>query len=75
MKIIVIGSVVIWTVCLETPVTKEANICSDRLKGEMMNTKIRNIIKKVLSNNWYVLNKYSFDYQNKQGELERKCSR
>ena len=35
-----------------------------------MNTKIRNIIKKVLSDNWYVLNKYSFDYQNKQGEWE-----
>lgn len=35
-----------------------------------MNTKIRNIIKKVLSDNWYVLNKYSFEYQNKQGEWE-----
>ena len=35
-----------------------------------MNTKIRNIIKKILSDNWYVLNKYSFDYQNKQGEWE-----
>lgn len=35
-----------------------------------MNKRIRNIIKKVLSDNWYVLNKYSFEYQNKQGEWE-----
>lgn len=35
-----------------------------------MNNRIRNIIKKVLSDNWYVLNKYSFEYQNKQGEWE-----
>ena len=33
-----------------------------------MNTKIRNIKKQLLSDNWYTLNKYSFDYQNSRGE-------
>ena len=35
-----------------------------------MNKKIRNVSKTVLSKNWYVLNKYSFDYQNKNDEWE-----
>ncbi len=36
-----------------------------------MNKKIRNISKTVLSDSWYVLNKYSFDYQNQNNEWER----
>lgn len=36
-----------------------------------MNSKIKNIEKKVLSNNWYTLNKYSFDYQQNNGEWKR----
>ena len=36
-----------------------------------MNKKIRNISKTVLSDSWYVLNKYSFDYQNQKKEWER----
>ena len=35
-----------------------------------MNKKIKNVSKTVLSKNWYVLNKYSFDYQNKNDEWE-----
>lgn len=37
----------------------------------MMNNKIRNIEKTLLSDNWYTLNKYAFDYQNPQGEWQR----
>jgi len=33
-----------------------------------MNNKLRNISKTLLSDNWYTLNKYAFDYQNQQGE-------
>ncbi|MGS2723902.1 GDP-mannose pyrophosphatase NudK [Porticoccus sp. GXU_MW_L64] len=33
-----------------------------------MNKKIRNIEKTLLSDNWYLLNKYSFEYQNFEGE-------
>ena len=36
-----------------------------------MTSKIRNIEKKVLSDNWYTLNKYSYDYQKPSGEWER----
>lgn len=36
-----------------------------------MNTKIKNIEKKLLSDNWYTLNKYSFDYRKPDGEWER----
>jgi len=36
-----------------------------------MNTKIKNIEKTLLSDNWYTLNKYSFDYQKPSGEWER----
>ncbi len=36
-----------------------------------MNTKIKNIEKTLLSDNWYTLNKYSFDYQKPDGEWER----
>jgi nudix-type nucleoside diphosphatase (YffH/AdpP family) len=36
-----------------------------------MTNKIRNIDKKVLSDNWYTLNKYSYDYQKPTGEWER----
>lgn len=36
-----------------------------------MTSKIRNIEKKVLSDNWYTLNKYSYDYQKPTGEWER----
>ena len=35
-----------------------------------MNNRIRNIVKTVLSDNWYILNKYAFDYQNKNNEWE-----
>ena len=35
-----------------------------------MNSKVRNIEKTLLSDNWYTLNKYSFEYQNSQGEWE-----
>jgi nudix-type nucleoside diphosphatase (YffH/AdpP family) len=36
-----------------------------------MNTKIKNIEKELLSDNWYTLNKYSFDYQRPDGKWER----
>ena len=36
-----------------------------------MITKIKNIEKELLSDNWYTLNKYSFDYQKPDGEWER----
>ena len=36
-----------------------------------MNKNIRNISKTVLSDNWYTLNKYSFEYQNKEGGWDR----
>ncbi|SIR56956.1 nudix-type nucleoside diphosphatase, YffH/AdpP family [Aeromonas sp. RU39B] len=36
-----------------------------------MNNKIRHIEKTVLSDNWYTLNKYSFEYQNHQGLWQR----
>lgn len=36
-----------------------------------MNDKIKNIDKKLLSDNWYTLNKYSFDYQQNNGEWKR----
>lgn len=36
-----------------------------------MNTRVKNIEKKLLSDNWYKLNKYSFDYQKSSGEWER----
>lgn len=36
-----------------------------------MSDKIRNINKTLLSDNWYTLNKYSFEYQNSNGNWER----
>ncbi|TVU92290.1 GDP-mannose pyrophosphatase NudK [Vreelandella titanicae] len=36
-----------------------------------MNTNVKNIEKKLLSDNWYTLNKYSFDYQKSDGVWER----
>ncbi|PWQ97839.1 GDP-mannose pyrophosphatase NudK [Leucothrix arctica] len=36
-----------------------------------MNTKIRNVEQKILSDNWYTLNKYSFDYLRPDGNWER----
>ncbi len=36
-----------------------------------MNTKVKNLEKKILSDNWYRLNKYSFDYQKPNGDWER----
>lgn len=36
-----------------------------------MNTNVKNIEKTLLSDNWYTLNKYSFDYQKPDGEWER----
>ncbi|BFM51298.1 GDP-mannose pyrophosphatase NudK [Marinomonas sp. THO17] len=36
-----------------------------------MSGKIRNVEKTLLSDNWYTLNKYSYDYQNPKGEWER----
>ncbi|CAM0554644.1 GDP-mannose pyrophosphatase NudK [Vreelandella titanicae] len=41
------------------------------LSEKFMNTKIKNIEKNLLSDNWYTLNKYSFDYQKPDGEWER----
>ncbi len=35
-----------------------------------MSTKIRNIRKQLLSDNWYVLNKYSYEYQNNDGSWD-----
>ena len=35
-----------------------------------MTAKIRNLKKQLLSDNWYTLNKFSFDYQNLQGDWE-----
>ena len=35
-----------------------------------MTNKIRNIQKKLLSDNWYTLNKYAFELQNSQGEWQ-----
>ncbi len=35
-----------------------------------MSTKVKNIEKILLSDNWYTLNKYSFDYQKPDGEWE-----
>jgi nudix-type nucleoside diphosphatase (YffH/AdpP family) len=34
------------------------------------NGKIRNIKKEVLSDNWYILNKYTYDYQKEDGSWE-----
>ncbi len=36
-----------------------------------MKIKVKNIKKTVLSDSWYTLNKYSFDYQRSDGEWER----
>ena len=36
----------------------------------MPNNRIRNIEKKLLSDNWYTLNKYSFEYQKSDGSWE-----
>lgn len=36
-----------------------------------MNTNVKNIEKTLLSDNWYTLNKYSFDYQKSDGVWER----
>lgn len=36
-----------------------------------VSNKIRNINKQLLSDNWYTLNKYSFDYQQSNGEWQR----
>ena len=36
-----------------------------------MNNKIRKVEKTLLSDNWYTLNKYSFEYQNSDGHWER----
>jgi len=35
-----------------------------------VNDKIKNLNKTLLSDNWYTLNKYSFDYQQKNGEWQ-----
>ena len=35
-----------------------------------MNDKVRNVKKTLLSDNWYTLNKYSFDYQGNNGEWQ-----
>ncbi|WP_430967889.1 GDP-mannose pyrophosphatase NudK [Spongiimicrobium sp. 2-473A-2-J] len=36
----------------------------------MKNNKVRNIQKKLLSDNWYTLNKYTFDYRKEDGQWE-----
>lgn len=38
---------------------------------DIKNNSIRNIKKEVLSDNWYILNKYSFDYQKPDGSWEQ----
>jgi len=35
-----------------------------------MSNKIRNVVKTLLSDNWYTLNKYTFDYQKPNGQWE-----
>lgn len=35
-----------------------------------MTARIKNIVKKVLSDSWYILNKYSFDYLNDKGQWQ-----
>lgn len=37
----------------------------------MKNPNIKNIKREVLSDNWYTLNKYTFDYQKEDGSLEK----
>ncbi len=39
----------------------------------MKNGKIRKVEKKVLSNDWYTLNKYSFEYHREDGTWETQC--
>jgi len=34
------------------------------------NSKLRNIQREILSDNWYVLNKYTYEYQNPDGQWE-----
>lgn len=41
------------------------------MQGTLMTDKIRNLSKTLLSNNWYTLNKYSFEYQKPNGDWER----
>jgi nudix-type nucleoside diphosphatase (YffH/AdpP family) len=36
-----------------------------------MSTKVKNVEKTLLSDNWYTLNKYSFDYQKPNGDWEK----
>jgi len=36
-----------------------------------MNKRIKNVTHEVLSDNWYTLRKYTYDYQNAQGDWER----
>lgn len=36
-----------------------------------MSKKVKNIEKKLLSDNWYILNKYTFDYQRPSGQWQR----
>ncbi len=36
-----------------------------------MNEKVRNITKEVLSDNWYILNKYSYEYLKEDGNWEK----
>ena len=35
-----------------------------------MNTRVRNIHKEILSDNWYTLNKVTFEYENDQGQWQ-----
>src|SRR6187431_464759 len=47
------------------------NDCGKNLNtGNLMTDKIRNINKTLLSDNWYTLNKYSFEYQKPNGDWE-----
>lgn len=36
----------------------------------MNNSRIKNITKEVLSDNWYTLNKYTYEYQKDDGSWE-----
>lgn len=38
-----------------------------------MNNKIKNLEKQLLSDNWYTLNKYTYDYQNNAGQWQHQA--
>tara|TARA_R110002050_G_scaffold81466_6_gene174203 strand:+ start:2535 stop:3128 length:594 start_codon:yes stop_codon:yes gene_type:complete len=40
------------------------------MKLQMPNKKVKNIMREILSDNWYTLNKYTFEYQRPDGSWE-----